>query len=182
MLAVHAGELTELGTLFERHHEKVFALAARMTGSADVADDLVQETFLRVLRYRQTFRGESQFTTWLYRLARNVCLDHLRTVGEAATARDRWAQEASAPSDGPPSDDRLALVEEGLRRLPAEKREVLILSRFHGLRYEEIAEVLECQAGTVRVRAHRALHELRQLCRALEQRDHELRSGLDTPR
>lgn len=183
MRAVRDGDLACLGQLFERHHEKVFALAMRMSGSADAADDLVQETFLRILRYRESFRGDARFTTWMYRLARNVCVDHLRASGADEVARERWARDAShqvARDQG--AHDRLAVLEEALRRLPIEKREVLILSRFHDLRFDEIADVLECRPGTVRVRAHRALQELRKLCRELERRDHELRSGFDAPR
>ncbi|MGH7720379.1 MAG: RNA polymerase sigma factor [Gemmatimonadaceae bacterium] len=185
MAAVRGGDLATLGALFERHHATVHALAYRMTGSADAAADLVQETFLRMLRYRESYRGEARFTTWMYRLARNVCLDHLRRAGDDASARQAWARDARASTDGDRgegSDDRLAIVEAALYRLAPEKREVLVLSRFHDLPYDEIARIVECQPGAARVRVHRALQELRQLCKELERGDHELRSGCDAAR
>src|SRR4051812_43184781 len=76
MRAARAGNVDTLGVLFERHHARVHALCYRLTRSADAADDLAQETFLRVLRYRESFREKASFTTWLYRVAYNVCHEH----------------------------------------------------------------------------------------------------------
>src|SRR5215216_5082383 len=96
MLAVRGGDLDALGALFRRHYDRAHALCYRLTTSAEAADDLAQETFLRILRYRHTFRGDAQFTTWMYRLARNVCLDHLRSAARADGAAARWAAEGEA--------------------------------------------------------------------------------------
>jgi len=174
MRAVSAGDLHKLGVLFERHHARVYALCFRLTREADVADDLAQETMLRVLRYARSFRADSAFTTWLYRLAYNVCQDHWRK-----TRRDESLTDLSEATDvrheTAPEDPRHALLEEALSRLAPERRTVLVLSRYNDLAYDDIARVLDCTPAAARVRAHRALNELREIYRELERRQHELR-------
>lgn len=163
MLDVRRGDLDALGTLFRRHHERVHALCFRMTGSPAAADDLVQETFLRVLKYRRGFEGRSRFTTWLYRLARNVCLDRIRRDRrDVALARRAPVETAGDPPGGVGAgDDRSQALWAALERLSPEKREALVLSRFHDLGYGEIARICACSVGAVKVRVHRALKELR---------------------
>jgi RNA polymerase sigma factor (sigma-70 family) len=164
------GDLNAMGLLFERHHGRVLSLCHRMTGDAHVAEDLAQECFLRVLRYASSFRGEAAFSTWLYRLTRNVCLDHLRADERARSSKEELGREHVAPE---PRSTVLEIRLEALRRalyaLPPEKREVLVLSRYEGLSYAEIAEVCETTVGAVKVRAHRAMRELRRRFEELEQ-------------
>jgi len=170
MSDVARGDLDALGTLFSRHHVRVHALCYRFHGDAAAADDLVQESFLRVLRYGRSFDARSRFATWLYRLVRNVCLDHVSRTQRERGARAAIAQEleprAHAPAD---RGERLELVHEALQRLPAEQREVLVLSRFENLKYREIAELQEVTVDAVKQRAHRALRELRRIFAELEQ-------------
>ena len=90
MLALQRGELAAFDALFRRHYEPVRALCGRLTAVPSVGDDLAQETFLRVLRHRSTYRGDARFTTWLYRIARNVALEQI-----ARQARDRRIAERS---------------------------------------------------------------------------------------
>lgn len=177
MLQVRGGDRDALGVLFERHHAKVHALCYRMTNSRSAAADLVQEAFLRILRYRHSYAGDARFTTWLYRLARNVCLDYVRSVEREAAGARRWEVEARTdPGQAATEVERLDLLQQALHRLPADKREVLILSRYHDLRYEDIARVCGCSVGAVKVRVHRALNELRESYRALERQEHGLQA------
>ena len=162
MGAVRDGDITKLSLLFERHRGRAFALCYRMTGDRTVADDLVQESFLRVLRYRASFEGRARFTTWLFRLVRNVCLDHLAGSERARALSSRVAAEPTATTESPDPDDLLAL-RQALGRLRSEAREILILRRFHDLSYREIGEIVGVSEGAARVRAHRALADLRQL-------------------
>ena len=164
MRDVRRGDLDALGILFRRHHARVHGLCFRMIGSAAAADDLVQETFLRVLKYRRGFQGRSRFTTWLYRLARNVCLDQIRRDRRDAALARRAAVELvddALPDVAWMGDERAKAMWAALQRLAPEKREALLLSRFHDLRYEEVARICDCSVGAVRVRVHRALKELR---------------------
>ena len=184
MLGVRGGDLHALGLLFLRHQTKVHSWCYRLIGDAMSADDLVQETFLRVLRFRHTFKGQSQFTTWLYRIARNACLDQVGMERRRASA---WERELgplpSALDVVPAADDRgLANLEEALQRLEPTKREALILSRYHDMRYEEIAAVCDSTVGAIKARVHRAIKELRQIYRDLEREDYEVRAGSTTDR
>ena len=177
MGCVSNGDLEPLGLLFERHSTKVHALCCRMTGSGESANDLVQETFLRILRYRKSFRGEAAFTTWMYRVARNTCLDHLKSIDRDGARLKRYQQTSVAPvpaGEDVAKERRLRRLERALRELPDTQREVLVLSRYLGLKYREIAEVQECDVGAVKARAHRGLRRLRLLFDKLEDEDHAL--------
>jgi len=170
MRDVRDGNVAALGALFERHHERVHALCHRLVRRSDVADDLVQETFLRVLRYRETFREEAAFTTWLYRIAWNACHEHWRQRRrDESVPAPHEAGESSALSE------RHVLLDDAMGRLEPEQRAVLVLTRYHDLKYDDVGRVLDCTPAAARVRAHRALNELREIYRELERRENELR-------
>jgi RNA polymerase sigma-70 factor (ECF subfamily) len=170
MAAVALGDLNALGSLFQRHHQRVHALCYRMTGDQAAADDLVQESFLRVLRYRKSFGARAAFTTWLYRLVRNVCIDHLNAESRTRARVELMASEHNTERhELEETDHRLEAIRNALYALSPEKREVLVLSRYEGLSYAEIAEVCETTVGAIKVRAHRAMRELRVKFEELEQ-------------
>src|SRR4051812_28180596 len=98
MLALQGGELAAFDALFRRHYESVRALCARISAAPALGDDLAQETFLRVLRHRATFRGDARFTTWIYRIARNLCLEQLARHARDQQIAERWKVEASSSS------------------------------------------------------------------------------------
>jgi RNA polymerase sigma factor (sigma-70 family) len=168
MQRIRAGDLDAVGTLFSRYHSWVYAMCCRLAGDAAAAEDLTQDCFLRVLRYGRSFDGRAQFTTWLYRLVRNRCLDHVATRRREQAG---LALLADTPPGGTPAqglDERGAMLEAALARLSPEKREVLVLSRFHNLTYAEIAEVCGITVANVKVRAHRAMRELKNILRQME--------------
>ncbi len=170
MTAVGLGRLGALGVLFERHHEWVHSLCYRLTGDTSAADDLVQESFLRVSRYSSGFAGRAAFKTWLYRLVRNVCYDHMKAESRARKRAELAATEQmDERQEHEETDSRLETIRKALYRLSPEKREVLVLSRYEGLSYAEIAEKCETTVGAIKVRAHRAMRELRQKVEELEQ-------------
>ena len=170
MRRVSEGDTNQLGVLFERHYARVHALCFRLTRRADVADDVSQDTMLRVLKYARSYRGESSFATWLYRLAYNACQDHWRKTRRDESMTDlREAKEVRHDSETG-LDSRHALLEEAMARLAPDRRVVLVLSRYNDLAYDDIARVLECTPAAVRTRAHRALNELREIYRELERR------------
>ncbi len=179
MLRVRGGDLRALGLLFMRHQAQVHAWCFRLTDDRHTADDLVQDTFLRILRYRHAFSSDAAFSTWLYRIARNVCLDHLANLRRRSEAQEKLHGRAAAETSTAAAheDDRLAILDAALMRLPIEKREVLVLSRYHDLRYEDIAQVCNCSVGAVKVRVHRAIRHLRKLYNELECQDHEMRAS-----
>ena len=168
MAAVRDGDGDAMGVLFDRHHCAVYALCVRLSHDVDLADDITQEVFLRVWRYAGGFRGRSTFRTWLYRLTYNACADMRRR-----DARRQNVPLTDSVTDETPSEElgnRHVLLEAAMSRLAPAHRAVLVLSRFHGLGYEEIGRIIDCSAGAARVRLHRAMNELRQVYFALEGR------------
>jgi RNA polymerase sigma factor (sigma-70 family) len=167
MLAVQRGEVSQLGVLFDRHHRSLFDFFARLTGSRSLAEDLVQDVFFRILKYRATFREQSRFKAWMFHIARNARFDHYRKQQPDAQLSEDGA--GAVPSRSPlpghemEQEQQAALLECALFQLPVEKREVLILSRYQEMKYEQIAEVMGCEVGTVKVRVHRALKDLREV-------------------
>ncbi len=166
MAAVRAGDLGKLGPLFERYHVPLFEFLARMTGDRTAAEDLVQDIFVRILKYRATFRDGGSFETWLYRIARNARADYFRQRTPVEPLEGE-AFERPEPSPGPAlrliADRDRARLERALMLLPEDRRELLVLARYRDMKYERIAEILGIEVGAVKVRVHRAIRELRAL-------------------
>lgn len=159
--AARTGDRDAQRRLYEEFTGLVHALAVRMVG-AEAADDLQQQVFLKVLTTLDRFEGRSRFETWLYRVAVNECLQHLRrSKRRRAVPLER---EPVASHAGPDSgvDDR-ELLEHALGELDADLRSVFVLREMDGLSYRELAEVLEVSEGTVASRLNRARSELRNL-------------------
>ncbi|HXW62033.1 MAG TPA: RNA polymerase sigma factor [Candidatus Acidoferrales bacterium] len=162
MMMVRGGAGDMLGVLFDRYQTPLFSFYSKLTGDRAASEDLVQEVFLRILKYRHSYRPGTSFRPWLYKIARNAHLDQ---------ARRRRPEVEFHPDMAPPvphndvaaASQEQALLHQALLELPEAKREVLLLSRFQGLPYSEVAELIGCQTGAVRVRVHRALQELREI-------------------
>jgi len=165
MRQVRGGRTAALATLFERHHARLYRYCLRMTGNRASAEDLVQEIFMKMLKYKHTFRDDSDFVPWMFGIGRNACLGHLRRAANAHISEsdvdEMPSQEESFES--PDREQEGDLVRRALQRLPAERREVLVLSRFEFKTYEEIARALDCTVGAVKVRVHRAMKQLREI-------------------
>lgn len=165
MEQVRAGEVSQLGLLFERRHAALYNFFLRSCGDRAASEDLVQEVFLRILRYRHTFRGESKFSVWMYSIARNTFADHYRKRRRERPLTEReehYAHPDPLALENLAEQDEHALLHQALARLTPEKREALVLSRFQELKYEEIAEMLGCPVGTIKARVHWALKDLRE--------------------
>ena len=166
MLRVRDGHPEELGVLFERHHARLLNFFMKMTGDRSVGEDLVQEAFLRIMRYRDSFRGDQgEFVMWMYRLARSVAVDHFRRATRWRTAEidDAFADDGPTALDRMETDETSRILQASLLKLSPDKREVLVLHRFHFKKFTEIAEILDCSVGTARTRAHRAMKDLRRI-------------------
>ena len=169
---VLAGETEAFEALVRAHEKNVYNLALRMTGDPQDAEDMAQEAFLKAYRSLGDFRSESRFSVWLYRIVSNVCLDFLRRRSRrpsvSLTTEDDEGEELQR--DVP--DERFSpetllerrltreAVREGLRELPEEQRQILLLREIEGLSYEEIGEILDLEPGTVKSRIFRARKRL----------------------
>lgn len=163
-MQVRAGDVEKLSILFERHHARLFGFCLGLLGNRETARDLVQEVFFRVLLYRESYLPDAPFGPWLYRMARNACIDHLRKGGRERPAEPDLEQPDPAPLalDDLESEGELRTLRAALARLPEDKRELLLLARSGSLSYEQIAGMVGCSVGTLKVRVHRALQQLRE--------------------
>lgn len=175
MQQVRDGDVRVLGELFERHHRALYSFFSRLVRNRSAAEDLVQEVFVRVLKYRHTFRADAEFLPWMYALARNAATD-LHRARPKELPEDPEAPEPVAHVPDPA--DRLERVEQttklrrALGRLTTDKRETLLLARFSGLDYVSIGELLGISEVAVKGRVHRAMGDLRRAYRAEGLRAH----------
>jgi RNA polymerase sigma factor (sigma-70 family) len=171
MAAVCQGDLRKLAVLFEGHHRALYNFFLHMNGNPDVSQDLVQDVFFRILRYRHTYRDGRPFVAWMYQIARNASIDagrkrtgELQLVMSRDDEDERTMREPVSEMPGAEETMRkrqeIALLRRALERLPEDKREVLVLSRFQNLAYDQIASILGCETGAVKVRVYRATRAL----------------------
>jgi len=159
---VLAGDGEAFGTLIRRHGDPLRRYATRMLGSADVADDVLAESFIRAYRHLASCREPAQFRTWFFRIVANRCKSHLTRA-----RREHLPLEAGPPllaTDDPAGDverdEALARVERALARLSPEKREAFLLKHVEGLSYEEMAARTGERVPALKMRVHRAREAL----------------------
>lgn len=169
-----AGDVDAFTQLVRRYQQPVVHFCYRMLGSTQDAEDVAQETFVRLYRYLDRIEPEAKFSTLLFGIARNLTLNHLRDTkrrGRGATDPLETHAGLAAGMRGPDQAARLgeirALVEKGLGELTPEHREVLVLREINGLDYEAIASVLDCRIGTVKSRIARAREQLQARIKSL---------------
>ena len=166
------GDVNAFEKLVLEYEKSVYAITQRMTGNAEDAADMTQETFIKAYNSLSSFRGDSKFSVWLYRIATNVCLDFLRSRSRKPTVslsvEDDDGEEVELDiADESQSPERLLergltrdAVRRGLDALSPEYRQILLLREIQGLSYEEIADVLTLEVGTVKSRIFRARKRL----------------------
>lgn len=166
------GDVNAFEDLVTEHEKGVYAIAQRMMGNAEDAADMTQETFIKAYNSLSSFRGDSKFSVWLYRIATNVCLDFLRSRSRKPTVslsvEDDDGEETQMDiADESQSPEQLLergltrdAVRRGLKSLSPEYRQILLLREIQGLSYEEIAEALALEVGTVKSRIFRARKRL----------------------
>lgn len=167
-----AGRSEAFGELVVRYQDRLFHTLLYVTGAADQAHDVAQDAFVHAFTKLSTFRGESAFYSWLFRIAMNTAVSRKRRDRRMSASLDAARENAghepadihpnSQPSHALEVSERQALVRAALAELSEEYRTVLVLKEMEDLRYEEIAEIVGCPIGTVRSRIHRARCELRE--------------------
>jgi len=167
-----AGRTEAFGELVIRYQDRLYNALCGILNSPDDARDVAQDAFVQAFQQLKTFRGQSAFYSWLFRIALNAAASQRRRTRRNVTSIDAAREQAvrdppdrhpaSAPSHAMETDERRAAVRSALARLPAEFRIPLVLKEIDGMKYHEIAAVIGCPVGTVRSRIHRARGELRE--------------------
>ncbi len=178
ILRVQQGDANAFEALVTAYQKQVYNLALRTVGNPEDAADLSQEAFLRAYRSIASFRGDSKFSVWLYRLTTNICIDFLRSRGRKPTVSltvegdDEESEELDVaderydPEENFQRAELQRAVQRGLNTLPKEFRTILILRELEGMSYAEIGEILHLEEGTVKSRLFRARSRL---CEFLKQ-------------
>jgi len=189
VLQCQNGDLAAFEALIRNHQHMVHSLTFRMTGSLADAEDLAQETFIRAYGQIGSFRGASRFSTWLYRIAVNTCLNWRQSEARRFQLQANCAEEVAARrADGEnPPGGQSNEVQAALLKLPAKQRAAIVLTIYDGLSHAEAAQVLHCSETTVSWRVFAAKRKLKRLLTAghaaprapLE--DHEPHVATDAP-
>lgn len=174
MLKVKEGQNHKLGLLYERYKKRLFGFFYQMNKDASLSEDLVQNVFIRVLKYKHTFSNESKFITWIFQIARNEMYDEFK---KQKKHQHKDIEEVGySLSENSNVDDEIeglensSTLKKALNLLPADKKELLVLSKFKELKYKEVGEIIGCSEGNARTKVHRAVTELKNIFLTLEKR------------
>src|SRR6185503_8949677 len=139
MIAVRDGDVDQLEVLFERYRDPLYDFFARLTANRTVSEDLVQDVFVRILKYRATYRQTHRFVTWMYRIARNSRIDYLkRHKPETTDATPVLAGAVATPGRHLEESEERALLQRAMMQISEANRELLILLRYQEMKYEDI--------------------------------------------
>jgi len=164
------GDPSAFNRLMEAHERRMYAVALRMCSNREDAQDCLQEAMLRIYRSISGFKGQSSFATWVYRITMNTCLDELRRKkNKQNTSLDSLLDTGWSPQDESASPEKRAIqtetrkiLREAIHDLPEDMRSAIVLRDIQGLSYEEIAQALDINVGTIKSRISRGREKLRE--------------------
>jgi RNA polymerase sigma factor (sigma-70 family) len=165
MEAVKNGDLQQAGVLFDRYHKRIFNFLARMTMDRDVAEDITQNVFLRLIRYRGSYREGARFHSWIYQMARNGFSDHYHANKKKHSNHvdvEKMGNRIADNGQDEEQDEREQLLHRSLALLEEDQRELLVLTRFEHMKYEEVAAIMDTTVANIKVRVHRAIAKLKE--------------------
>lgn len=164
MARVKNGQLDQLNELFKRFNKRIYNYFLKSTLEKSDSDDLTQELFIRVMKYRKSYKEGQAVQFWIFQIARNMLKDHFRKM---KVHRDQFNPVEVMPESVDESLEEEWEKEKALYRamnaLPDDKRELLVMSKFEGLKYEQIAALRETSVSNIKVQVHRTIKELRDL-------------------
>jgi RNA polymerase sigma-70 factor (ECF subfamily) len=168
-VAAAAGDRDAFGVLVERHRRSIYQLCYRFVGRHEEASDLAQDVFIRAFRGLKAFKGHAAFSTWLYRIGVNVCLNRVTVKSprldqmDTLDAAPRPDPSAEDPVDAMARAERAAVVRAAIAKLPPKQRATLVLRVYHELPHDRIAEILGTSVGASKANLFHALANLRKL-------------------
>lgn len=172
MLLVKTGDLDKMSLLFKRHYRSLYSFLFNMTYSREASEDMAQNVFYRMLKYRNTYTGKGEFVTWMFHLGRNILKDEFKKQQRAGNNEE--LENLEKISSGLLADEQLGKkqsqhqLQKAMKKLNAEDREILVMNKIQELKYQEIAQLLNISEGAVKVRIHRAFHQLKNIYLKME--------------
>src|SRR5437764_3768843 len=166
MRLVQAGDVSPASEIYDRYSSRIYNFAYRFLRNSEAAEDATQEVFVKMLKHANQFHGDAKLSTWLFSITANWCRDYLRKADNKAKESDDVL--VTLPASGENSPERNLELKENEQRirkallaLTPEQREAILLSRYQGLSYAEIAQISGCSEGAVKTRVFRAMETLK---------------------
>jgi len=166
MRLVQAGDVSPAAEIFDRYSSRIYNFAYRFLRNSEAAEDATQEVFVKMLKHANQFHGDAKLSTWLFSITANWCRDYLRKADNKAKEAEEVLYSIPAPSELAPDrnlerrqDEQM--IQKALAALTPEQREAILLSRYQGLSYAEIAQISGCSEGAVKTRVFRAMETLK---------------------
>jgi RNA polymerase sigma factor (sigma-70 family) len=165
MEAVKNGDLKQASLLFERYNKRIFNFLARMTIDRVLAEDLTQNGFLRIIKYRNSYREGLRFQSWIYQVARNIFSDHYqmhKNKFSGFVEVEKISDHMADMEENRDREEQEALLARSMAMLNDEQRELLVLTRFQHMKYEDVAVIMDTTVANIKVKVHRAIAKLRE--------------------
>jgi RNA polymerase sigma-70 factor (ECF subfamily) len=166
MRIVQAGDLSPASEIYDRYSGRIYNFALRFLKNSEAAEDATQEVFVKMIRHASQFQGDAKLSTWLFSITANWCRDFLRKADNKSKESDDVLVTLPAPAEQSPDRnleqrENEARIQRALKALTPEQREAILLSRYQGLSYAEIAQISGCSEGAVKTRVFRAMETLK---------------------
>ena len=166
MRLVQAGDFSPASEIYDRYSSRIYNFAYRFLRNSEAAEDATQEVFVKMLKHANQFHGDAKLSTWLFSITANWCRDYLRKADNKAKDSEDVLVTLPAPSELSPDRtleqrENQQRIQKALTALTPEQREAILLSRYQGLSYAEIAQISGCSEGAVKTRVFRAMETLK---------------------
>jgi len=166
MRIVQAGDLSPASEIYDRYSGRIYNFALRFLKNSEAAEDATQEVFVKMIRHASQFQGDAKLSTWLFSITANWCRDYLRKADNKSKESDDVLVTLPAPLDQSPDRnleqrENEERIQRAMKALTPEQREAILLSRYQGLSYAEIAQISGCSEGAVKTRVFRAMETLK---------------------
>ena len=163
MERVKQGDLANASVLFERYNKHLYNFFVKISFDQDLGHDLTQNVFLRMLKFKHTYKSGAKFKSWIFQIARNIYADHYRS-NKVAKSREvlNLQQQEEAIDVQWANSEREKLLYIAMYRLNVDQRELLLMSKFQKMKYEDIAQIYETSVGAIKVKVHRAIKKLQE--------------------
>jgi RNA polymerase sigma-70 factor, ECF subfamily len=168
MRIVQGGDFSPASEIYDRYSGRIYNFALRFLKNPEAAEDAMQEVFVKMIKHANQFQGDAKLSTWLFSITANWCRDYLRKADNKVKETDEVLVTLPAPAElGPDRTlerrESQIRIQRALEELTAEQREAILLSRYQGLSYAEIAQIAGCSEGAVKTRVFRAMETLKKL-------------------